>query len=153
MRRKKQWRTVELFRQADRILKRTIDKKVEKTGVFRSQHQLLMILGKHPDCSQRGLAERMEISSAAVAVSLKKLEKAGCISRQMNKNDNRVNRVIITEKGKKIIDVSVESFQEVQDSFFQDFSEEEIDQFAQFLERLIQNGENCYRKLMEEERA
>lgn len=142
---------IHLLGVADRTLKRSIAKKVENTGVFRSQHRLLMILGKHPDCSQTELAERLEISSAAVAVSLKKLEKSGFISRQCQENDNRVNQVVITEKGWEIIDQSVQYFKEMDKAFLKDFSLEELRQLEAFLERMIKNGEDYYKALLKQE--
>ena len=110
-----------------------------------------MILGKHPDCSQTALAERLEISPAAVAVSLKKLEKSGFISRQCQENDNRVNQVVITEKGWKIIDLSTQYFKEMENAFLSDFSEEELKQLQSFLERMIKNGEDYYQTLINQE--
>ena len=142
---------IHLLGVADRTLKRSIAKKVENTGVYRSQHRLLMILGKHPDCSQTELAERLEISPAAVAVSLKKLEKSGFISRQCQENDNRVNQVVITEKGWKIIDLSTQYFKEMENAFLSDFSEEELKQLQSFLERMIKNGEDYYQTLIKQE--
>lgn len=144
-------RIIHLLGVTDRTLKRSIAKKVEKTGVYRSQHRLLMILGKHPDCSQTELAERLEISPAAVAVSLKKLEKSGFISRQCQENDNRVNQVVITEKGWKIIDLSTQYFKEMENAFLSDFSEEELKQLQSFLERMIKNGEDYYQTLIKQE--
>ena len=119
--------------------------------MYRSQHRLLMILGKHPDCSQTELAERLEISPAAVAVSLKKLEKSGFISRQCQKNDNRVNQVVITEKGWEIIDQSVQYFKEMDKAFLKDFSLEELKQLEAFLARMIKNGEDYYQALLKQE--
>lgn len=144
-------RIIHLLGVTDRTLKRSIAKKVEKTGVYRSQHRLLMILGKHPDCSQTELAERLEISPAAVAVSLKKLEKSGFISRQCQKNDNRVNQVVITEKGWEIIDQSVQYFKEMDKAFLKDFSLEELRRLEAFLERMIKNGEDYYKALLKQE--
>ena len=144
-------RIIHLLGVTDRTLKRSIAKKVEKTGVYRSQHRLLMILGKHPDCSQTELAERLEISPAAVAVSLKKLEKSGFISRQCQKNDNRVNQVVITEKGWTIIDQSVQYFKEMDKAFLKDFSLEELKQLEAFLARMIKNGEDYYQALLKQE--
>ena len=144
-------RIIHLMGVTDRTLKRSISKQVEKTGVYCSQHRLLMILGKHPDCSQTELAERLEISPAAVAVSLKKLEKSGFISRQCQENDNRVNQVVITEKGWKIIDLSTQYFKEMENAFLSDFSEEELKQLQSFLERMIKNGEDYYQTLIKQE--
>lgn len=147
MRKELQHQIINLFRQSDLIMKRVIGKKVEDTGIYRSQHRLLMILGEHPDCSQTVIASKMEISPAAVAVSLKKLEKSGYITRSCDAEDNRMNHVIITEKGKKAIDQSILHFQEIENAMFEGFSEEELKMYTAFFERIISNGEQYYKKL------
>ncbi len=138
MRKELQHQIVNLFRQSDQAMKRVIGKKVEDTGIYRSQHRLLMILGKNPDCSQTAIANKLEISPAAVAVSLKKLEKAGYITRSCDAEDNRMNHVVITDKGKKAIDQSILYFQEIEDAMFEGFSQEELETYAAFLGRVIQ---------------
>lgn len=147
MRKEMQHQIVNLFRQSDQSMKRAIGKKVEDTGIYRSQHRLLMFLGKHPDCSQIVIANKLEISPAAVAVSLKKLEKAGYITRSCDVEDNRMNHVVITDKGKKAIDQSILYFQEIEDAMFEGFSQEELETYAAFLERVIHNGERYYHSL------
>lgn len=151
MRGEMQHRIIDLFRNADKIIKRTIDKKVEDTGVYRSQHRMLMILGKHPEISQTELAEKLEISPAAVAVSLKKLEKSGYISRQANENDNRVNHVAVTEKGRLTIEVSIQYFKEMENALMKDFTMEEMEALEKFFQRIIANGEAYYKSLVERE--
>ncbi len=151
MREEQQHRIVDLFRNVDRIIKRTIDKRVEDTGVYRSQHRMLMILGRHPEISQTELAEKLEISPAAVAVSLKKLEKAGYISRQSNESDNRVNHVAITEKGGLTIEVSVKCFKEMESALMKDFTMEEMELLEKYFKRIIANGSAYYESLTERE--
>lgn len=142
-----QHRLVNLFRQLDQFFKRAIGKKVSSTGVYRSQHRILMMLSEHPDCSQTELADELDISSAAVAVTLKKLEKAGYISRQCSAEDNRMNHVVMTDKGKRIIDISHSYFQEVENALFVGFSEEEMALLEKFFLRIIQNCERYYQNL------
>lgn len=145
-------KVIDLFRQTDQTLKRVISKKVENTGVYRSQHRLLMYLGRHPDCSQTAIAEKMDISPAAVAVSMKKLEKAGYIRRQCNAEDNRINHVEITDKGKETIDNSCVYFQEIENALFEGFTAEEISQLEDFFRRIIQNGDEYYRSMISREK-
>ncbi|MDE6202191.1 MAG: MarR family transcriptional regulator [Lachnospiraceae bacterium] len=144
-------KVMDLFRQTDQTLKRVISKKVENTGLYRSQHRLLMYLGRHPDCSQTALAEKMDISPAAVAVSMKKLEKAGYIRRKCNAEDNRINHVVITDKGKEAINNSFVYFQEIEDALFDGFTAEETRQLEDFCRRIIQNGDEYYRGLTSRE--
>ena len=147
----KEHELVHLLHIVDRNFKRSIDKKVESTGVYRSQHKLLIMLVRHPDCSQTELAEKMEVSPAAIAVSLKKLEKGGFVSRQCHENDNRVNYVKVTEKGRKAIEVSIRYFQEIDEAMFADFTDEEIELLGGYLHRVIANGEAYYQKLLRQE--
>ena len=56
------------FRRADSAFKRTIERRVRDTGVYRSQHRLLMHLACRPNCSQVELASHLEVSPAAIAV-------------------------------------------------------------------------------------
>ncbi len=127
------------FRRADAALKRAIERRVKDTGVYRSQHRLLMHLNRQPNCSQVMLAEHLEVSPAAIAVSIKKLEKGGYIRRETDSCDSRVHQVTITPKGTTVIEKSILMFQEVEAQMFQDFSEEEMTQMGNFLERIYQN--------------
>lgn len=140
-------RIICLMQTINRNMKRCVEKKVAGTGVFRSQHKLLMTLGNHQDCSQTELAEKLEISPAAVAVSLKKLEKSGYISRQCDSRDNRVNQIVITEKGQDMIHRSVEYFQEIDENMLKGFSEQELQELSGLLVRMLQNGEAYYQSL------
>lgn len=142
-----QHQTMNLFRLTDQTLKRAISRKVADTGVYRSQHRLLMILGKNPEYSQTDIAEKLEISPAAVAVSLKKLEKAGYISRQCNAEDNRINHIVVTDKGKAAIAQSIRYFQEIEEAMFEGFSVEELELLESFFRRILGNGDSYCRNL------
>ena len=128
-----------LFRRTDRQLRRCIEKKVNHTGVYQSQHRLLMHLNHHPNCSQIEIAREMEISPAAVAVSLKKLESGGYITRETTESDNRTHRVTITPKGRSVIERSEQMFWETEKAMFEGFSEEEMQSLQQFFERIYEN--------------
>ena len=116
-----------------------IEKKVNHTGVYQSQHRLLMHLNHHPNCSQVEIAREMEISPAAVAVSLKKLESGGYITRETTESDNRTHRVTITPKGRSVIEWSEQMFWETEKAMFEGFSEEEMQSLQQFFERIYEN--------------
>lgn len=134
-----------MFRRADSMLGRYMDRMVRNTGVYPTQHRLLMILNREPSCSQVDLAEKFDVSPAAIAVSLKKLERGGYITRVADRSDNRINQVNITEKGKDIIQKSIRIFEEADRCFFQDFTKEEVECFLRLMERVYRNmeKENC----------
>lgn len=143
--------TAAVFRRMTRMLRRCIDKRVRmlEGGVYRSQHRLLMILGKNPNCTQIELAAELEISPAAVAVSLRKLENGGYLTREMNEDDRRSNQVAITEKGNRLICKSIRLFDEVEREMFSGFEEEELRQLYKLLQKAYNNLD---RMLAEEEK-
>ena len=62
----------------DRMHRRLFENRTAVMGVHRSQHRILMYLAKRNEApAQKEIAEQFDVSPAAVAVTLKKLEDAG----------------------------------------------------------------------------
>ena len=118
-----------------------LEHRFSKTGVYRSQHQILMYVAHHPNASQKEIAEQYKISTAAIAVSLKKLEKGGYIRREVDEKDNRYNQIDLTETGREIVYVSETIFNEVEEEMFQGFTPEEFTNLMDYLERINGNLE------------
>lgn len=133
--------TAEFFRRTDRQLRRCIEKSLKMLDeeVYRSQHRLLMMLGENPNCSQNELAAALDISPAAVAVSLRKMEKKGYIKRETNPDDHRNNQVAITEQGNQLICKSIRLFDKVEYRMFDGFSEEELQIFHKLIQKMYSN--------------
>ncbi len=134
------------IRKTDRWIRKNVEKRVAVTGLFREQHRLLMNLYRHPTHSQCELAKCLEVSPAAVTVSMKKLEKQGLVTKQMSEADNRFNCVELTAEGKEIVKQSIQIFEEIEDAAAAGFSEEEKEQFRSYLERVRLNLKDYYKK-------
>ena len=129
------------FRRTDMMLRRSIERRVKSTGVYSSQHRILMHLNVHPNSTQAELAELLEVSPAAIAVSMKKLEKGGYIERRQDASDNRVLQVIITHKGRQVIEQSISIFKKMEADMFDGFSDLEMQQLEGLFERMYRNLE------------
>lgn len=116
-----------------------LEMRLKNTGVYRSQHQILMILTDHTNLSQKELAERLYVSTATIAVSVKKLEQGGYITRIMDQKDNRMNKLCVTDKGRHMVEISREYFMSVETRMFHDFSKEELAVMEQFMNRIYNN--------------
>ena len=122
--------------------KKVIDLYVGETNLHKSQHRMLMVLSRLGiNVSQRDLAERLNITPAAVAVTLKKLEKNGLVERTVSESDNRFNQVVLTEKGKQIVKESHKVFGYADEKMFAGFSQEELDIFEAYVTRIKENLE------------
>jgi Transcriptional regulators len=111
-----------------------------------------MYLSNHQLISQKELADAFEISTASVAVSLKKLEKGGYIEKEPDKADNRLNKVNVTQKGLSAIEASHQIFDSVNKAIFKDFTEEEINTMIGYWERLSKNMNECENTIRKEQK-
>lgn len=124
--------------QVDRLHRSIFEKMHSAFGIHRSQHRLLMYISRKDVCpSQKDIAEHFDISPAAVAVSLKKLEDSGYIVRESLENDNRFNRITLTEKGKKVVEKSEDFFAESDFAMFSDFTEKDYENLTDCLEKMM----------------
>lgn len=132
-------RLLDKYLRAARRHRAVMERRLSSTGVYRSQHKLLMTISDNPNISQKELADMNEVSTATIAVSLKKLEKGGYIKRLVDEKDNRYNQLCITEKGRRIVEESHQIFTEVDEAMFAGFSEEESRKLEESLDRIYEN--------------
>lgn len=130
---------IKVFMHVGRLHRAILERWLLGTGVYRSQHQLLMYISAHPNASQKEIAGLLQVSTATVAVSLKKLEQGGYIHRAVDKEDNRFNQICITDKGRTLIEGSIRHFEKVEQVMFSGFTREEEEILKGYLERMEQN--------------
>lgn len=119
-----------------------MEKIFNETGVFQGQHKMLMCISDNNFFSQKEIAAHMKISTATVAVSLKKLEKGGYIEKIVDENDNRLNKIVLTDKAKSIVEYSKRMFDEIDENMMKGFSDKEKEQLIEYLERIEGNLKN-----------
>ena len=107
--------------------------------MHRAQHRMLMTLADHEFESQSALANMLEISTATVAVSLKKLERDGYIQKKVKEGDSRANFIQLTERGKKVVESSREIFESMDKKAVRGFTDEELVLLRTFLGRMYEN--------------
>ena len=128
------------FMHINRMHHKLAEKMLITTGVHRNQHMLLMHLYRTNEVpSQKELANCFRISPAAVAVSLKKLENEGYISRNTSENDSRYKKITITAKGKGVVEKSREILDGLDERSFGNLSSEEKEILGVLLDKVIDN--------------
>ncbi len=138
-------KTIHAFISTDILHRRVIECWAASAGMHRSQHRMLMYLSKcETTPSQKDLANNFDISPAAVAVTLKKLESDGYIERGKCSlsTDSRINEIKITERGREATLQSRKYFHHVDNEALKGFTDEELDAFVGFLERMQENLKN-----------
>lgn len=126
-----------LFISVNRCHRKVFDQFVLGLQISNSQHRLLMHL-YHTECSQSQteLARTFEVSTAAIAVSLKKLEKSGYIRRCSAVTDNRYNEIALTEEGLALVHETNRMFTSADVAMFSELNQEELASFVGCLEKM-----------------
>ena len=130
---------IEKYIRVARLHRSMMERRLDGTGVYRSQHQILMFVSDNPNVSQKELARMYGVSGATIAVSLKKLEKGGYIRRLVDQEDNRCNQICITDKGRKVVVDSVKIFRHIECRMFEGFSENDMKVLGELLDRIYGN--------------
>ena len=131
---------IHLFIRVSHMHHAAIEGRVSKLGFHHSQHRMLMHLARYEHIpSQKELADAMGISPAAVATTLKRLEKEGYIARTVTDEDNRRNEIRITDAGIAAVGESRALFEAVDRRMFSGLTEEELKTFTALLERMRDN--------------
>ena len=113
-------------------------------NIYYGQLHLLEYIVSHPECSQKDIADRFALSKATVTKSVKRMLKNGIITRVTNPEDERKFMLKATEKGEELEASFINVFKRVDELAFKNFSEEEIEQFNGYLERIMENLETDY---------
>lgn len=130
----------------DRLHRSAIEDFLSGFGIHRSQHMMLMYISKMERCpSQKEIAEHFKISSAAVTVTLKKLDEGGYIVRHTVKEDTRYNSITLSKKGKELVEKSRLLFEGADKAMFGDFSDEDYVLLSEFTKKMT-DGLNEYCK-------
>lgn len=103
------------------------------------QDQLLCRLSQQDGVTQSQLSESLNCEPPTIANTVKSLETYGLIERKRDVNDARVNRVYLSEKGKKIIAPVKEVWQSEQDKLLEGLTEEELILLKGLLKKLANN--------------
>lgn len=120
--------------------RRQYEKQLEPLGIHHTQHKMLMYLSdKEITPSQNELAGAFNVSPAAVAVTLNKMENGGYIRRGQSETDLRKNSILLTEKGKDTVRRSKDIFRSTDKRMFYGFDDSELAELAAMLERMKDN--------------
>lgn len=115
-------------------------------GLHPGQIPVMKYLSDNSGCIQGEIAKALRIKPPTVTVTLKRLEKNGLIEKKSDQKDQRVTRIFLTEHGKAVYDVMLQSYMLSVNEIMQDFSEEEQIQLLGYLERICNNIDNVFAK-------
>lgn len=108
-------------------------------GLYKGQMPLLEFLLEHNGCTQREIAQWLQVTPPSVATSIKRLQKAGMLQKVTDSNDLRLSRITITPLGQKTVEACRTDFDQVDTRMMYGFSKEECEQLESYVQRMIDN--------------
>lgn len=122
------------------FLRHSMLQKLNKNSPMQwSQVPILTHIKLNPKCTQVDIANRLKLTPAAVAIATKKMESSGLIKKKINKNNLRCNNIVVTKLGKDMLNIGSETFDSVDTKMFEGFSDEDIKQLNEYMDKIIQN--------------
>lgn len=104
-----------------------------------AQGRILFALWKEDEIPISELARKTQLDKSTLTSMLDRLEEAGHITRIRPKKDRRTILIKLTEKDKSLHEVYNEVSDEMTGIFYREFSQEEIDEFENYLKRILAN--------------
>ena len=96
-----------LFTDMTRIHTAYVERRLLPLGLHTGQGAIISALGECGASSQKELAEYRHVSAATISVMLRRMEKAGLVTRSMS-DDGKCNLISLTDEGKKMYDALCE---------------------------------------------
>ncbi|HPF17210.1 MAG TPA: MarR family winged helix-turn-helix transcriptional regulator [Thermotogota bacterium] len=134
-----------LLRIYSRMHRNVLTQKEEKNGLSEASHPAILFIlrydMKEMKASQKEIADEIGISPSTVAISIKRMEKAGLLKKVQDKDDLRKNLITLTEKGLEFTNRLHDISEEVDQGIFSGFSEDELEELKGYYKRMIRNLE------------
>ena len=130
-----------------------IQSQLAEVGLYRGQPPILMLLYKNDGMSQKEMARALNLSPATMTVTLKRMEKAGLVLREMDEHDQRILRVHLSEKGREMCETGESRIGVVTAELLEGFTLEEHQQLNEYLGRIARNMERVVEKETEQDKT
>lgn len=130
------WNLLAQFCQAYRNLS---DNLMDEIAMHRAQATLVCQLFVQDGTTQSEIANQLGVQGATVTNMLQRMEEAGLVTRQRDREDNRLVRVYLTEEGRAKERSINEQFSKVEAATFAGFSDEDRAILRALLRRMLSN--------------
>ena len=130
-----------LANRSSKVFSSVLDSHFAALEVTRVQWMALYYMNRNPEQKQTELAERLNCKSAALARLLDRMEKDGMLTRSVNAENRRSNRIELTEKGRRLCAEGTAIAERFMDDVIFGISEQRLEIFKAVLRQMVGNAE------------
>ena len=123
------------------ILQRISDDSLQKqVGIGYAQFKLLLGIAYKPACEQRALAMFLGQTEASISRQIKIMQdEMKLVVIEKDEADQRRRHLRLTSHGQKVLKESTELLEQLHREFFNNFSDQEVQNFLNLSEKLLEN--------------
>lgn len=114
-------------------------RRLTEMGIHPGQLPVMRAVSMREGITQRELARELQVKPPTIAVTIKRMEKAGLLCRREDRADMRVCRIYLTKEGRQLGKKLKALMEENEAVLLNGFTEEEILQLKGYFGRIIQN--------------
>ncbi len=115
--------------------------KLDALGLYHGQPSVLNALWAREGMTQSELCDELNRSPSTITKMIQRMEKAGFVERREDPRDERISRVYLTQSGRNVRSAVEEIWHSFASQAFEAFSEKELAQFYNLLQRVYHNIE------------
>ncbi len=108
-------------------------------GLHQGQPPILNYIWKHAGCTQKEIADCMMISPASIAMSTKRMQKAGLLEKQTDENNLRCNILHLTPRGAELAQRFDQELEAFEDRILDGVTEADKQAAERVMDQIIEN--------------
>lgn len=116
-----------------------MQKACDEFNVYPGQIAILKYIEKNDGCTQREVAQTLHISPPSVATSIKRMQRAGLLTKLSVSSDLRRSSLSVTKAGRETARQCSESMEKLNSRMFHGFAQKELDELGAYFTRLTDN--------------
>ena len=122
-----------------RVMKRALEVKLNENGITSSQYTVLEILWKHNGLSLTDLGKLLHFDNPTITGIINRMARAKLVKRMRDRNDRRVIKVLLTQKGSELQSILPKLAKAVNKKAVENFQEDEKEAILNLTKRLREN--------------
>ncbi|MEK4508134.1 MULTISPECIES: MarR family winged helix-turn-helix transcriptional regulator [Paenibacillus] len=126
---------------SSKLITGTFEQLLNKKGITRVQWIALYYLGLQSEINQKELADKMHIKESSAARLIDRMEREQLVIRERSKQDRRIIKLILTDKGMQYRQELLPEGQKFNDLVSKDITEEEMQTLLRVLSKMVTNVE------------
>ena len=141
-------RTGFLISQIKQVQSRIFQRLLQESGVEEfngPQGHILYVLWQKDEVPIVELSQKTGLAKNTLTAMLGRMEEQGLIERKTAESDKRQSLIVLTEKARALQGKYDEVSRKMNEIFYRDFTEKEVEKIDQFLDRILLNLEQSER--------